>query len=94
MREYDKNKETWYLKYWGVNNLYEWAMPQKLNLGSFEWFEEIVKFNEVLTKNFNEDSDIWHFPNFDVQYLKELRELHNDLLFLQKRIKIGKIGKL
>ena len=33
-------------------------MPQKLNLGSFEWFEEIVKFNEVLTKNFNEDSDI------------------------------------
>ena len=27
-KEYDKKKESFsYLTYWGINNLYEWAMP-------------------------------------------------------------------
>ena len=28
--DYDKNKESLCLKYWDVNNLYGWAMSQKL----------------------------------------------------------------
>ena len=30
MKDYDKNKESSYFKYWDVNNLYDWAMSQKL----------------------------------------------------------------
>ena len=30
MKDYDKNKESSYLKYWDVNNLCDWAMLQKL----------------------------------------------------------------
>ena len=30
MKDYDKNKESSYLKYCNVNNLYGWVMLQKL----------------------------------------------------------------
>ena len=36
MKDYDKNKESSYLKYWDINNLYGWAMLQKLAV-DFEW---------------------------------------------------------
>ena len=35
IKYYDKNKESLYLKYWDVNNLYRWAMPQKLPVNKF-----------------------------------------------------------
>ena len=30
MKDYDKNKELPYLKYWDVNNIYGWAMSHKV----------------------------------------------------------------
>ena len=36
LRDYDKNKKLSYLKYWDVNNLYGWAMLQKLPVNNFE----------------------------------------------------------
>ena len=36
MKEYYKNKEPSYLKYWDVNNLYGLAMSQKLPVNNFE----------------------------------------------------------
>ena len=36
MKDYDKIKESSYLKYWNVNSLYEWAMSQKLLVKNFE----------------------------------------------------------
>ena len=35
MRNYDKNKESSYFKNWDVNNLYGWAMSQKLPANKF-----------------------------------------------------------
>ena len=26
MKDYDRNKESSYLKYWDINNLFEWTM--------------------------------------------------------------------
>ena len=36
MKDYDKNKESSYLKYCDVNNLRGWVMSQKLPLDGFK----------------------------------------------------------
>ena len=36
MKNYDKNKESSYLMYLNANNLYGWAMSQKLPVGRFK----------------------------------------------------------
>ena len=70
MKDYDKNKESSYLKYWDVNNLYGWAMSQKLPVNKFEWVEDTSQFNEDFIKNYNEESDEGYFHKVDVQYQK------------------------
>ena len=50
-----------YISYWGVNNLYVWAMPQKLPVNNFEWIKDTSQFNEDFIKNFNEESDEGYF---------------------------------
>ena len=37
MKNYDKNKESSYLMCFDANNLYEWAMSQKLPVNGFLW---------------------------------------------------------
>ena len=56
MKVYDKNSESSYLKYWNVNNLYDWARSQKLPVNIFEWIEDF-SFYEDFIKNYNEESD-------------------------------------
>ena len=51
MEDYDKNKESSYLKYWDVNNLYGLAMSEKFPVNNFEWIEDTSQCNEYFTKN-------------------------------------------
>ena len=48
MKDYDKNKESSYVKYWGANNLCGWAMLQKLPVNTFEWIKDTFQFNEEI----------------------------------------------
>ena len=52
MKDYDKNKESSYLKYWFVNNLYGWALSQKLPVNKFEWIEDTSQLSEDFTNNY------------------------------------------
>ena len=94
MKDYDKNNELTYLQYWNINNLYVWAMSQKLLVNNFEWIKESSKFNKDFITNYNEGSDKGQFPEVDIQYPELLYELHNDLPFLPERIKIEKVEDL
>ena len=88
MKNYDKNKESSYLRYQDVNNLYGWAIPQKLPVNNFEWINDSSQFIEDFIKNYNGKSDERYFLEVDVQFIGKLHELHNDLPFLFERIKI------
>ena len=48
MKDYDKNKESSYLQYWSVNNLYGCAMLQKLPVNNFEWIKNTFQFIKIL----------------------------------------------
>ena len=89
-KDYDKNKESSYLKYWDENDLCGWAMSQKLPVNKFEWIEEISQFNKDFIKNYNKETDEGYFLEVDVQYPKKVHELHNDLPFLPSRKEIKK----
>ena len=69
-KDYDENKESLYLKYWDVNNLYGWEMSQKLPVNYFEWIEETSQFNEDFIKNYNDKSDEGYSLEVDIQYQK------------------------
>ena len=48
MKDYDKNKESSYLKFWNVNSLYVWAMPQKLSANDFKLIEVFLNLMKAL----------------------------------------------
>ena len=94
MNDYDENKESSYIKYWGVNNLYGLEMSQKLPVNKLAWIKGISQLNEMSLKNYIEESHEGHSLEVDIQYLEKLHELHNDLLFLPDRMKIENIENL
>ena len=80
----NKNKESSYLKYWDVNNLYGWAIPQKLPVNDFKCVEETSQFNEDFIKICNEDSDTGYFIEADVKYSENCMNLTMTHSFCQK----------
>ena len=42
MKNYDKNIESSYLEVLDANNLYGWAMSQKLPVNRFKWVEKKI----------------------------------------------------
>ena len=57
MTNHDKNKESTYLEHLDANNLYGWALSEKLPVRNFKWIEKdgtnVFKVceNEILSKS-------------------------------------------
>ena len=58
----------------------------------FEWMEDLSKIDEDFIKNYDKNSDKGCI--FDVEYPKNVHDLHRDLPFLPERMKIDKCKKL
>ena len=71
-------------------------MSQKLLVNGFKWIkkEELSKFNEDFIKNYDENGNIGYFLEVDIDYPKELFNLHKDLPFLPESKKVNKVEKL
>ena len=67
MKNYDKNKESSYIQYLDANNLYGWAMSQKLPVNGFKRVKNTSKIDEKFIKNYDEDSDKGYILEVDVK---------------------------
>ena len=94
MNNYDKNKESSYIQYLDTNNLFGWAMSQKLPVNGFKRVKNTSKIDEEFRKNYDEDSDKGYIIEVDDKYPRKIHDLHSDLPFLPKRMKIDKCKKL
>ena len=71
-------------------------MTQTLPVNDFKWVkqEELLKFNKDVIKNYDENSNTGYFLEVDIDYPKELFDLHKDLPFLSESEKVNKVEKL
>ena len=69
-------------------------MSQKLVVDGLELRKGKFRFHEKFIQNHDEDGDKGYALDVDVKYSEELHELHSNLRFLSKRIKILKCEKL
>ena len=56
--------------YLDANNLYGWAMSQRLPVNGFEWMEQLPEFDECFIKNYHENNDKGYILEVDVEYPK------------------------
>ena len=80
--------------YLDANNLYGWAMSQKLLVNNFKQKKNYLNLIKTSSKNYDEDSNKGHIHEVDVEFPKHLPNLHGDLPFLAERMKIKKCNKL
>lgn len=81
MSDYDKDQPESYLTYIDMNNLYGWALSQRLPCGKFKWLKK-RKIEKLNISEIDKEGDYGYIFEVDVQYDVQLHDIHNDLPFL------------
>ena len=83
--KFNSNEPSKYIQYLDANNLYGWAMSKPLPTHGFKW----MKDNEF---------NVWEktpcILEVDLEYPKELHDLHNDYPLAPEQIEVNKTKKL
>ena len=87
MKEYDEMAPSKYIMYLDANNLYGWAMSQHLPTGGFKWLTE-KQINKIDLTQYNEASEKGLILEVDLEYPKELHDLHNDYPLGPEKVKV------
>ena len=90
MKDFNKKEPSKYLMYVDANNLYGWAMSQKLPVHSFKWMT-----NKEIENIFNNQIvQVWEktpcILEVDLTYPEELHDLHNDYPLCPERVECDK----
>ena len=85
MKDYDENKDSSYLKYWEVDNFYQWT---KVAGRRFLMCWKYISIKKSFKENNKGDSDKGHF--LEVHKLKCI----NNLPFSPEKMKFEKVEKL
>ena len=87
-KRYSKSDENTDIMYWDANNLYGWAMIQDLPYGEIKFLSkgEIKSFDlDSIAKN----RQVGCILEVDLEYFKELHDLHNDYPLCPEKIKVS-----
>ena len=83
--KFNSNEPSTYIQYLDANNLYGWAMSKPLPTHGFKWMKD-------------SELNIWEktpcILEVDLEYPKELHDLHNDYPLAPEQIKVNKTKKL
>ena len=89
MEEYDANASSKYIMYLDANNLYGWAMSQYLPTGNFRWMTD-RETNKIDLGKYKADGTKGLIPEVDIEYPRELHDLHNDYPVAPEKAKVSK----
>ena len=92
MKDFDESKPSTFIQYLNANNLYGWAMTQKLPTHGFKWIN--VDKTSVLKLLEKKDTNQGFIFEVDLDYPSSLWKSHNDYPLAPERIKIDKTEKL
>ncbi|XP_057313055.1 uncharacterized protein LOC130654451 [Hydractinia symbiolongicarpus] len=92
--QYDLEVESSYLQYLDANNLYGWAMHQKLPTHGFKWLSKVDIFTEKRIEILVTDNKYGYILGVDIDYPKSLHDKHNELPFLPERKVVHRVEKL
>ena len=92
MKNFDETKPSTFIQYLDANNLYGWAMTQKLPTHGFKWID--VDVPSVLKLLEKKDTNQGFIFEVDLEYPPSLWESHNDYPLAPERKKINKVDKL
>ena len=82
---FDPSQPSKFISYLDANNLYGWAMMKPLPVGDFKWMDE---------KELKHWKDTPCILEVDLEYPRDLHDLHNDYPLAPERLKIGNVEKL
>ena len=80
--EYDPSQPSKYITYMDANNLYGWAMSKFLPIGNFMWM-----------KNLNKWRNRSCILEVDLEYPKELHDLHNEYPVAPESLNVKNVDK-
>ena len=75
MEDYDPKKQSTFISYLEMNNLYGWAMSEYLPYEELKWLKNVDEFVVI---SVSEKNLIEYFLEVDLEYSDKLHELHND----------------
>ena len=91
MKDFNLEEESKFIQYLEANNLYGWAMSQPLLVSNFKW---MTKSHLENWREISSQEGRGCILEVDLEYPKELHDLHNDYPPAPERIVVNKVEKL
>ena len=87
MKSYDEKAPSKYIMYLDANNLHGWAMSQALPTGGFKWLSQ-KQIEKINLGKYTGNSKKGLILEVDLEYPKELHDLHNDYPLGPEKVKV------